>query len=194
MNVTYRLLIGLFGYSLHQLKRWAIELFGVDPAAAKSGGDIREFNENDGFQIILLGIFITTYRIKVKAAKQYVLRIFTEITNMGFSPAQLLREKRPAPYLVLKIFPNGVNDFSVNPPRVFPDPKLFPGGVLEFWVYEKPPEVIEDIDTDSQRMDCGRCVVRISPPQAMGLDKVLGPEYSIPLWLYLDKYLQAVKG
>jgi hypothetical protein len=194
MKINYRKLMAISGFSLDQLKRWALKLFGVDPAAVQSGGEVREFDEDEGFMVFLMGVLVSTFRIGVSDAVQYVLRIFSEIEDMGFSPEILLREKKFAPYVVLKIYPNGVYDHSAIPPRLYPDPKLFPGGVLEFLVYEKAPEVVEDLDEGVQRVDGGRYVLRCFPPRAIESDKVPGPEYDIPLGRYLESYLEVVRG
>jgi len=94
MKITYRMLMAISGFSLHQLKRWALKLFGIDPTATKSGGDIREFSDNQGFLLYLQGILVATYRIGVEEAGRYVLRIFDTLEKMAFSPAQLLRENK----------------------------------------------------------------------------------------------------
>lgn len=70
MKINYRKLMAISGFSLDQLKRRALKLFGVDPAATQSGGEVREFDEDQSFMVFLMGVLVSTFRIGVSDAVQ----------------------------------------------------------------------------------------------------------------------------
>ena len=89
MKVTNRQLEKVFGFSLSQVRRWAVLCFGRDPEADKGGGVRREYELDEAFFIYLIGIFITEYNMGQKEARNHIENIRKELIVENLLPSKL---------------------------------------------------------------------------------------------------------
>jgi len=89
MKVTNRTLERASGFSLSQIRRWAVLCLGRDPEADKSGGRRREYDIDEAFLIFLTGTLITHYRFGQNEVKTHLNNLKPLLESDNLLPSKI---------------------------------------------------------------------------------------------------------
>lgn len=78
-----------FGFTLGQIKTWAVLVLGRDPRADQSGGVPRKYSLDDAFKIFMCGILVTRYRMELKKAQLHLHHVWPWLEKKGLLPSLL---------------------------------------------------------------------------------------------------------
>ena len=93
-----------FGFSLPQVKRWAVACLGRDPEADYAGGAHREYSLDDAYKIFIMGRLVTEYRFVLKKAKDHIDNIWPILAEESLLPSQNWGKEATNPRAYLTIF------------------------------------------------------------------------------------------
>jgi hypothetical protein len=94
-----------FGFTLPQVRRWAVLVLGIDPLADKGKGTIREYSIDESFKIYMVSELINCYRMGLNEAKQHLNNVWPHLSEHNLLPSQIMPTKTIPPEVYLYIAP-----------------------------------------------------------------------------------------
>lgn len=88
LRLTNRFIAKAFGFSLPQVRRWALVAFGIDQTADKAKGVVREYSLDEGFKIFMLGELIN--RMGFAEAKKHLNNIWPHLPEYYLLPSMII--------------------------------------------------------------------------------------------------------
>jgi hypothetical protein len=88
LRLTNRFIAKAFGFSLPQVRRWALVVLGIDQAAEKAKGVVREYSLDEGFKIFMLGELIN--RMGFAEAKKHLNNIWPHLSEYYLLPSMII--------------------------------------------------------------------------------------------------------
>jgi hypothetical protein len=81
-----RTIAAKFGFTLHQVRRWAVAVLGLDPKAGRAEGVERTYTADEALMISLAGQLVTHCGMTIEEAKRHVLRVTHRLMLLDIWP------------------------------------------------------------------------------------------------------------
>lgn len=93
MEITNRELASKFGFTLGQIKTWAVLVCGRDPQADQGGGVARSYDLDSAFKIFLCGSLVNELGIGLKQVGSFLNFIWPHLERLKLLPKLNLKER-----------------------------------------------------------------------------------------------------
>jgi hypothetical protein len=93
MEITNRELASKLGFTLGQIKTWAVLVCGRDPQADQGGGVARKYDVDGAFKIFLCGTLIHDLRLGLKEAANFLNILWPHLERLKLLPRFHLEQR-----------------------------------------------------------------------------------------------------
>jgi hypothetical protein len=159
-----RTLATKFGFTLHQVRRWAVAVLGLDPRAGRADGVERTYTVDEAFMISLAGHLVTQCGMIIEEAKDHVLGVTHRLMLLDVWPDGeesresylLIFQKNYALKIIEKREQVGDTNWGQDG-----DPTV--ERFQEFFIWISFPEPVEVVERPKHIVPIGRLIAEFRP-------------------------------